>query len=137
MRNYFYRAVYRISFFVIAGLFVLVMASCSIFSSDETVSREELDELETQIREMIGEAPAEAEKYCKIVAFGSKPCGGPWSYLVYSSTHTNEARLNILVDKYNTMEDEYNRQHSIVSNCVVEPKPEAELHNGRCIAVYN
>ncbi len=137
MENHFYKPASRIGFFAICALFILVLASCSIFSSDETVSREELDELETQIREIIGEAPAEAEEYCKVIAFGSKPCGGPWSYLVYSSDHSNKARLKVLVDKYNTMEDKYNRQHGAVSDCMGVPKPEVELNNGQCTAVYN
>jgi hypothetical protein len=73
---------------------------------------------------------------CKFIAFGSKPCGGPWSYLIYStSIDTNE--LESLVEEYNQAQANFNQKWGIVSDCALTLPPSSiNCENNSCIPVY-
>jgi hypothetical protein len=64
---------------------------------------ERLEELQRMIGQEIGVPYADEQSQCKLIAFGSKPCGGPGSYLVYSTARTNESRLEQLVNEFNQL----------------------------------
>ena len=73
---------------------------------------------------------------CRYIAFGSKPCGGPWSYLVYS-TSIDTLALQNMVEVYNLNEQNYNVACEQFSDCaVVLPPTEVTCEDGKCIAVY-
>ena len=72
---------------------------------------------------------------CKVIAFGSKPCGGPWSYLVYS-TSIDEERLEALVESYNIYEQDYNMACDVASDCMFVTEPtELTCEDGKCVIV--
>ncbi len=121
-------------FAAIATLALLaVIAGCQISGPD--LSGSELGSLERRIMELIGDAPAQSASACRTIAFGKKPCGGPWSYLVYSAEHTNEDELIELVESYNRMQDRLNREQGLISDCAIVGEPEVDLVDGRCSAV--
>jgi hypothetical protein len=91
--------------------------------------------MEAEIRKRVGEARAERAESCRTIAFGAKPCGGPWSYLVYSTEATDEARLRALVEEYNAREARLNQEEGRMSDCALVARPEVELRGGRCVAV--
>lgn len=73
---------------------------------------------------------------CKFIALGSKPCGGPWSYLVYS-TSIDVNKLESLVEDYNKNEAAFNLRWGIISDCsFVLPPTSVICENNKCIAVY-
>lgn len=74
---------------------------------------------------------------CQYIAFGSKPCGGPWSYLVYSTSIDTEA-LEKMVTEYNALEKQLNEKYGKNSDCaMVSPPQSVECQNNTCIAIYN
>lgn len=73
---------------------------------------------------------------CRYIAFGSKPCGGPWEYLVYT-TSIDTLALNSLVAEYNQMENNYNLNCGAVSDCSAPQPPTGfDCQNGQCIPIY-
>ncbi|WNH13893.1 hypothetical protein [Thalassobellus suaedae] len=73
---------------------------------------------------------------CKFIAFGSKPCGGPWSYLTYS-TSIDTDRLEGLVNEFNEKQADFNQKWNIASDCsFVTPPLSIECKNNTCIPVY-
>jgi hypothetical protein len=60
---------------------------------------------------------------CNMIAFGSKACGGPQKYLVFSST-VDLAYLREQVTNYNALEKAYNLTYGIFSNCMAVLPPE-------------
>ena len=73
---------------------------------------------------------------CKFIAFGSKPCGGPWSYLIYS-TSINIENLENMVENYNKMEAEFNEKWGVISDCSFVLQPTSiNCENNICLAVY-
>ena len=91
-----------------------------------------LQELRTLIEKEIGTPSASESKQCKLIAFGSKPCGGPWSYLVYSTATTNEVRLKQLVNEYSQLEQKLNIERRLKSDCEFVSEPRVAFVGGVC-----
>ena len=91
-----------------------------------------LQELRTLIEKEIGTPSASESKQCKLIAFGSKPCGGLWSYLVYSTATTNEVRLKQLVNEYSQLEQKLNIERRLISDCEFVSEPRVAFVGGVC-----
>ncbi|WP_157207119.1 hypothetical protein [Mariniflexile maritimum] len=73
---------------------------------------------------------------CKFIALGSKPCGGPWSYLVYS-TSIDVKKLETMVETYNKSEAAFNQKWNIASDCAYAmPPTSVNCENNTCVAIY-
>jgi len=72
---------------------------------------------------------------CSYIAFGSKPCGGPRKFLVFSNS-VNLAHLQEMVANYNKLENLYNIQTNAISDCST-PLPPKEIRcvNGVCTII--
>lgn len=96
----------------------------------------ELNVLKTEIETLANTSSCNNEAICKFIAFGSKPCGGPWNYLIYS-TSIDTNKLENLVKEYNQREKDFNTKWSIVSDCAVAlPPTSLECENNMCLAIY-
>lgn len=82
---------------------------------------------------MIGEATCSDVNQCRVIAFGAKPCGGPWQYLVYSIALTDSTVLTAAVTRYNTLEAELNKSEGRMSDCSFVAPPQLARVNGRCV----
>lgn len=97
---------------------------------------EELNSLKTEIENLSSTSICGDTFECKFIAFGSKPCGGPWSYLLYS-TSINTERLENLVEEFNEKEANFNKKWGIASDCsFVTPPSSVACENKTCIPVY-
>lgn len=108
---------------------VVLMAGCSPEPRDLD---EQLAELEATIRQMIGEASCTTALQCRAIAFGNKPCGGPWEYLIYSTEDTDPQQFATLVETYYRLEGELNFQEGRVSDCEVPDFPLVVCEEQRC-----
>ena len=70
---------------------------------------------------------------CADIGIGSKPCGGPWRDVVYSTATVNQADLMMKVADLNVYEDGYNRQEGIISDCMVAPSARPACVDGKCV----
>src|SRR5262245_39937735 len=96
--------------------------------------RERLRSLKQAIDAEIGTPRADKLAQCKHIAFGAKPCGGPWKYLVYSTARTDESRLKQLVSEYNALEKKINEEEGLNSDCSYVTEPELGLEGGVCVS---
>lgn len=100
---------------------------------DQTaVPADSLEQLRALVRDVVGDSTCTSDAQCKAIAFGSKPCGGPWSYLVYSTAATDSARLAEVVARYNAYEDSLNRVQGRASDCMLVQRPVLACQSGRC-----
>lgn len=100
-----------------------------------------LEELEALEKEIIQEARSLNEKGCEdgdgnymdcvAIAFGAKPCGGPWKYLVVPQRDGTGALIE-KVQVYNALEDEINKSFNRESDCLFVEEPEVECKLGKC-----
>ncbi len=105
---------------------------------DEAADRARLVKMETEIDDLIGEATCKDAKDCRSIAFGDKPCGGPWSYKIYSVSDLDSlqlADLADLVDAYNKFNGVLNERYGWMSDCMVVMPPNIDCVEGRCVAV--
>ncbi|NHN27450.1 hypothetical protein FIA58_017355 [Flavobacterium jejuense] len=93
---------------------------------------EKLQNEKQEILDYIASVPCDETSGCNFIAFGSKPCGGPWEYLVYSNAIDINLLTN-LVNNYNSDEAQYNELYNIYSDCtVVDPPENIECIDGIC-----
>ena len=117
---------------VLASLVALVFVGVSGCDFGSSPDRGDLARLEAEILIMIGDAQATDVSFCREIAFGSKPCGGPWKYLAYSTASTDSVALKAKVDRYNRWEREINERDGGVSDCMFVGPPGVELVGGQC-----
>jgi hypothetical protein len=92
--------------------------------------------LKSEIENLANASVCNETNECQFIGLGSKPCGGAWSYLIYSTSIDTE-KLENLVDTYNQKEKDFNATWAIVSDCaLVNPPTNVECENNICVAVY-
>jgi hypothetical protein len=105
-------------------------------TSTQADDLEELQVLKTEIEALANRSVCNESSECKYMGFGSKPCGGSWSYLIYS-TSIDTKILEDLVENYNKKEAEFNNKWGIVSDCAIaNPPSNIKCENNTCIAEY-
>ena len=70
---------------------------------------------------------------CASIGIGSKPCGGPWRYLVYATTRVDVEKLMSLVADLDAYEAGYNAQEGIISDCSLAHSAQPGCVDGKCI----
>ncbi len=104
--------------------------SCSDGNSNSVRKKEILQEKKQNILKYINSFDCSGG--CNYMAFGSKPCGGPREYLLFSST-VNESLLQEMVNEYNLLDLQYNILTNAISDCaLVSPPNLVECQNGDC-----
>jgi hypothetical protein len=76
--------------------------------------------------------------HCTLLEYGSRPCGGPQSYLPYSTQEMSaEQREQLLLDteRYNKLDQQINAKEGMMSTCEILPKPQLELIDGECTTI--
>ena len=126
--------------------FIVVIFSLSLFlmafqcedDTNPTMEEEQKTLIASKkiIEELAATAICNESTECKFIALGSKPCGGPWSYLVYS-TSIDVNKLESLVEAYNKNETTFNLKWGVISDCsFVLPPTSIICENNKCVAVY-
>ncbi len=121
------------------ALFVFV--SCTESSNDELSSvkkdktikeiKTELNQLSKKINELIGAAGCRTDEQCRVIEFGSRPCGGPASYIAYSTLSSNTALLLDISKEHVKLSKKYNEIQGIISICSVLEIPQV-ICNKKC-----
>lgn len=113
----------------------VTMTGCGSDEQDEAADQTELEKMEAEVLELIGDATCSDVSECRYIAFGAKPCGGPWRYLVYSATSVDTIAVAEAVAAYNARNDQLNRRWGWISDCGVPPSPQLDCVDGRCVDV--
>lgn len=95
-----------------------------------------LAELKSTIESMANASVCNDDFECRFIAFGSKPCGGPWEFLVYSASIDSMA-LVTAVTEYNQLEADYNLNCNVISDCSTpQPPTSFSCDNNQCIPIF-
>jgi hypothetical protein len=126
----------RIFLIVVMTAGLAVTAACNDEDQlDETGDTALLTKMEAEIDDFIGEPTCKDAKDCRAIAFGAKPCGGPWSYKIFSASAVDTTELFTLVDDYNELNATFNDRHGWMSDCSMVERPGIECLEGRCVAI--
>ncbi len=96
----------------------------------------EREALAKEIIEMVKDNSCSDNSECRILGFGSFPCGGYERYLAYSS-NINEKELKNKADKYYKLDKEYDAKLGAISICMLMPKPTPVCVNNICVGLKN
>ena len=88
--------------------------------------------LRDSVLQLIGEPTCSSTNECRVIGFGSKPCGGPRSYLPYSLAVTDSITLADAVREFNERDAENNSALGINSDCSLVAEPMVICSNGLC-----
>ena len=91
--------------------------------------------LRESIARQVGTAACSSSAVCRSLPLGSKPCGGPRQYLVYSLSVTDSAQLAADAARYSRAEAQRNREKGLVSDCSMLIEPQVNCVSGKCAAV--
>jgi hypothetical protein len=103
--------------------------------SSDLITSAQLEAKNQEIQNYINSFSCSESVGCGFIAFGSKPCGGPRTYLLFSNS-INLTKLQEMVKIYNEMDELYNIQTGVVSDCMfVLPPTEVKCVNGICTII--
>jgi len=74
---------------------------------------------------LLGDAACQADAQCATVGIGAKACGGPASYLAWSTLRTDGERLRTLVQREADAQRKQMAARGEMSNCAMVPDPGA------------
>jgi len=125
------------SFIKYLVVFNLLLFSCNSngdHNFDDDLA--ELLKMQSAIEELANSSICNNNSECRFISFGSKPCGGPWSLLIYSTSIDVDLLVN-MVEEFNTKESEFNEKHNQVSDCSTPNPPTGfDCENNKCIPLY-
>lgn len=118
------------------ALLAIVFGCTNNTESGKEEDLAELAALQEEIELVVDSGDCSENSDCESIAFGSKACGGPKTYLVFSTTIDVEL-LEQKVAIYNELENDFNKKWGIISDCSV-PTPPVDVIcvAGKCTAVY-
>jgi len=87
-----------------------------------------------QLQAAVGTAACDSPAQCKTVAIGHKACGGPESYMAYS-TKADGAGVSRLAQRYADARKGEDQRGGMVSNCMLLRDPGATCTAGRCVTL--
>ena len=100
----------------------------------EEGDRAQLAEMRREIEALVGDAAGASIEDCRYSGLGSKPCGGPWEFVIYSASSTDSTALAERLTAYNAFEAEMNERYGYASDCSVPNEPVLAYGDGRCVA---
>ena len=83
-----------------------------------------------RIRALIGDAACDDDSQCRTTAVGAKACGGPESYLAWSTKRTDSAALKAAVDELTAGQQLQGARRGLRSDCRFVPDPGASCTAG-------
>ena len=116
----------------LACLLLACSESNSVITRQE-IDREDLALMRQEILALIADLSCSESSECAQIGFGSKPCGGPWEYLVYAAPNVNETLLQEKVAAYGAAEGGYNRENGIISDCALAPRADPTCVDQACV----
>lgn len=122
-------------FLILVLLLAGTAGSCDRSEDDQEISSKDLDLQFEAITNLVATQNCSDSSQCSYMAYGSKACGGPKGYLVFSSD-VDTVKLRTLVDNYTKAEDTYNQQNGIISDCSIVPPPQnINCIDGNCVKI--
>ena len=121
--------------FFILLIFTTSFAGCDDIKSDQELTILELEKQLQEIYAFIDNGNCSPASECSFMPFGSKACGGPQGYLLFSS-ETDVPTLHKMVEEHRKAEAAYNKQNRIISDCSIPVPPEKlACEDGKCIQI--
>lgn len=118
---------------IITAASSLVACNRDLVGPSVSYDKETLNTKYQSIEALVSVRTCADSSACAQIGIGSKPCGGPWRYVVYSRSSVDESELQRRVEDLFAFEKEYNRLHGIGSDCSVAREARPACVRGACV----
>jgi hypothetical protein len=117
-------------------LFLITLFFCNCSDDDAAIETREtrMAQISDNVEALTANKSCNGVDDCASIAWGSKPCGGPWGYLIYAPSNVDVPQLEQLVAEYNQLEAEVNQLKGLASDCALVTEPELECFDNLCRA---
>ena len=116
-------------------LFIGSVSGCEQQENEQEITAKNLEKQLAGIHAVIDAGSCSETGECRFLAYGSKACGGPQGYLIFSDRIDVDA-LTKKVEEYSKAEDAYNKKFGIISDCMLAAPPEKlSCEDGKCVQV--
>lgn len=99
----------------------------------ESVSIDDIKTAKAELNTLITDKQCDTSTQCRISAVGSRACGGPSSFIVYSTKSASEKQVAALSDKITKLESNYNSQKGMMSICQHLTTPSTQCVENKCV----
>lgn len=99
----------------------------------ESVSIDDIKTAKAELNTLITDTQCDTSTQCRISAVGSRACGGPSSFVVYSTKSASEKQVAALSDKITKLESSYNSQKGMMSICQHLTTPSTQCVENKCV----
>lgn len=86
-----------------------------------------------QLQDAVGSAACQTDADCQTIGVGSKACGGPLSYMAYSTQDGQEAAVRRAAQALKDVQAADNQTSGRISDCMVVRDPGAQCAANRCV----
>jgi hypothetical protein len=103
----------------------------------QIVTQETLASLRAQISNIEMANECDNSMQCEVIAAGSRACGGPSHYMIYSTKYTPKEKALSIASELTKYESLYNAQNDMQSICAMLTKPGTQCSNNKCVKLSN
>ena len=119
--------------FKIAILGFILFSACSKEATlTPNADDQKLEQLGKEIEAFAKNKACSGGDNCRSMPMGSRACGGPSSYIIYSLSKTDEKQLSDKVKQYTDLQKELNIKYNRTSDCSLLMPPTVDCLNGVC-----
>ncbi|GAA60961.1 hypothetical protein P20652_2833 [Pseudoalteromonas sp. BSi20652] len=102
-------------------------------ADSKNVSIEDIKTAKAELNTLITDKQCDTSTQCRVIAVGSRACGGPSSFVVYSTNAASEEQVTILGEKITKLESNYNSQKGMMSICQHLTTPSTQCVENKCV----
>ncbi|WP_372762273.1 hypothetical protein [Pseudoalteromonas sp.] len=102
-------------------------------ADSKPVSEKSIQAAKDELTALITDPQCDAIEQCKVLAVGSRACGGPSSYVVYSTKTAEQQQVEKLAKQITQLESNYNTQNQMVSICQHLTAPSTQCVENKCV----
>ncbi|NOU53028.1 hypothetical protein HG263_21230 [Pseudoalteromonas sp. JBTF-M23] len=103
----------------------------------DEVSLQDIEQLHNQLKTLTQDVSCDTTMQCQVEAVGSRACGGPSSYIVYSNKSANPDTIKQIASKITLFESTYNAKNKMMSICQHLTKPSTQCVENKCVKLTN
>ncbi len=97
------------------------------------VSLDDIKTAKNKLNNLIADKQCSTSSQCKVNAVGSRACGGPSDYIVYSTQSASQEQVSALSDTITQLESTYNAQTGMMSICQHLTAPSTQCVENKCV----
>ncbi|KAF7767469.1 hypothetical protein PCIT_a4353 [Pseudoalteromonas citrea] len=88
-----------------------------------------------KLKDMTKDKGCDTSMQCQVIAVGSRACGGPSSYVTFSTRSADVQTVKKLADSITVLESQYNAKNRMVSICQHLTQPSTQCVENKCVKI--